>query len=348
MRTKYLKFAVLLFLSGATGYFWAVDRTNPELAAVGHHDVAAEIASLPPTAPLSLITEPVDGTVAVRTAIQQAQKSVDLVIYELTDADVESDLVAAETRGVHVRVLLNHKGPFAAVPNQPAFTMLQNSGVPVAWAPAYFTFTHQKTLIVDGTTAIIMTFNLTPRYYASSRDFGLVDTNLRDVAAIEQVFNSDWSGNKSDVSDGQDLVWSPGSADALLDLINNAKTSVDIYNEEMADPRITSMLESAAARGVAVRVVMTYATNWKPVFNELIAAGVGLKTFASTGKLYIHAKMVMADDHTVFIGSENFSQTSLDGNRELGILITRPDIVSSLLTTFNDDYARARVYTTKN
>ena len=60
--------------------------------------------------------------------------------------------------------------------------------------------------------------------------------------------------------------------------------------------------------------------------------------------LYIHAKMVLADYGTdaaqVFLGSENFSRTSLNRNRELGILLREPDLLDRLHAVFEQDWAK--------
>ena len=53
-----------------------------------------------------------------------------------------------------------------------------------------------------------MTLNLTSRYYATDRDFAIVDTQPADVAAIERVFDADWSWEPISPSAGTgDLVW---------------------------------------------------------------------------------------------------------------------------------------------
>ncbi|HEV8666601.1 MAG TPA: phospholipase D-like domain-containing protein [Candidatus Paceibacterota bacterium] len=139
-------------------------------------------------------------------------------------------------------------------------------------------------------------------------------------------------------------MWSPNSADTLIALISSATSTLEVYNEEMADPRIEAALTAAAARGVAVRVDMTYATNWKAALQSLAAAGVTVRTYASSAKFYIHAKVIVADGSEAFVGSENFSAQSLDSNRELGILIRRPDILQSLETTFDADWAGSRPF----
>ena len=52
---------------------------------------------------------------------------------------------------------------------------------------------------------------------------------------------------------------------------------------------------------------------------------------------YIHAKLIIADSKA-FIGSQNFSTSSLDTNREVGIFLTGGP-VNTLLHQFNQDFA---------
>jgi phosphatidylserine/phosphatidylglycerophosphate/cardiolipin synthase-like enzyme len=307
-------------------------------------DIAAELSGVSAQAPLSLLTEPDDTAEPVMQAIQTAHQSVDLVIYELEDPQVEQALADAQSRGIAVRVMLDNLDSFGNYPNRAAFGFLQAHAVPVEWAPSSLAITHQKTLIIDGTQAFIMTFNLSPQYYTSSRDFAVVDAGPKDVAAIKAVFDADWSGQTTSTDTASDLVWSPGSANTLVALINSATSSLDIYNEEMADSRIENALQAAAARGVHVRVNMTYATSWKKALQSLATSGVEVRTYASSAKFYIHAKVIIADNAEAFIGSENFSTQSLDLNRELGILLKRPDVIQSLEATFNKDWAGSRPF----
>ncbi len=108
-----------------------------------------------PAGSLSLITEPAAGVTPVLNLINTAKHSVDLVMYELEDPGIEQALVTAQSRGVKVRVLLNggyYGKPEAIQPNQTAYNYLQNHHVPVHWTPKYFALTHQKTLVIDGST----------------------------------------------------------------------------------------------------------------------------------------------------------------------------------------------------
>jgi cardiolipin synthase len=293
---------------------------------------------------LGLITEPHAGIAAILHQVTAARRSVDLVMYELLDPRFEAALVADAQRGVKVRVLLNGgyygKGGFPQ--NAAAVAYLKSHGVPVRSSPSFFALTHQKTLIIDGDVADIMTLNLTSEYYASSRDFAVVDRQSRDVAAIERTFNADWAGNRIASQAGSgDLVWSPGALASQLALISSAHRSIDVYDEEMDDPQITDALAAAARRGVDVKVVMTADSEWDTAFAQLVAAGVHVRTYAADAALYIHAKVLLVDATTGFVGSQNFSAGSLDDNRELGITLTDRPILSSLAQTFAADYAGA-------
>ncbi len=294
--------------------------------------------------PLTLIIEPQAGVAPILAAIDNAKKSVDLVIYQLSDEQVEQALVAAKNRGLAVRVMLNPGYYGAQKFNHNAYAYFAAQNIPVHWTPAYFALTHQKTLIIDNQTALIMTFNLTPKYYAADRDFGVIDQAAADVAAIEKTFAADWQNNKTEAQATADLVWSPGAEADLVDLIDSAKISLAVYNEEMADKKIVVALKNAAERKVNVQVVMTDAKNWHTNFQTLAAAGAAIRTFSAKALLYIHAKMILIDDKKVFLGSQNFSSNSLQRNRELGIISTDQTIINSLADTFAADFANAATF----
>lgn len=287
----------------------------------------------------SLITEPTDGIIPVISLIHKASKSIDLVMYEMEDSQIEKALVTAKSQGVVVRVLLN-QGYYTqpAKDNEAAYQDLQSEGVGVHWTPTYFALTHQKTVVMDGNQALIMTFNFTPQYYSADRDFGIIDNDQSDISAIEATFNDDWQSAKDKPSQADNLVWSPGADTTILALINNSHKSLFIENEEMADSAIENAMIAASQRGVSVEVVMTYSSQWANDFKKLVTGGVKIRTYSASASLYIHAKTILADGATAFVGSQNFSATSLKDNRELGILLTDPGILSSLGDIFQRDW----------
>jgi cardiolipin synthase A/B len=263
-------------------------------------------------------------------------------MYELVDPRAESILVADAARGVHVRVILDQR--LERVRNQAAFSYLSARNVNVRWAPDTVDAFHIKAICVDGARCAVMTLNLTSRYYATTRDFAVVDTDEADVTAIEQTFDDDFDGHPGEPASGAGLVWSPGSTSSLADLIGSASHTVLVYNEELSDPIMVDALAAAARRGVHVEVVMTYASSWARSFDVLAAAGAQVHVLYGEHPVYIHAKMIWVDGRRVFLGSENLSVQSLTRNRELGLISTDPTILRSTEQTFAHDAAGARMW----
>lgn len=279
----------------------------------------------------------------IDTLLGNATRSIDLTMYELVDSEIERLLAADAARGVRVRVLLDR--PDEEAENAMAFGYLKAHGVAVRWASNRFDLTHEKAAVIDDRTAVVMTLNFTARYYASTRDFAVVDDLPADVGAIERVFTADWSDIPIAAPRGEDLLWSPGATTSLVGVIRGARAKLLVENEEMSDEAVTSALEAAASRGVDVEVVMTAEPSDETVFDALQRAGVHVATFAEDAALYIHAKAIVADPGTstarAFVGSQNFSVTSLSYNRELGILTSAPSITTPIARAIAADFAAA-------
>jgi phosphatidylserine/phosphatidylglycerophosphate/cardiolipin synthase-like enzyme len=314
------------------------------IAAVALAGYAAAASKPEASGPLRLVVEPqAGGSGPFVKLIDRARRRVELTMYELSDPAVESALAAAEHRGVAVRVLLNggyysHRDG----KNAAAHAYLVGHGVPVRYASTAFAFTHQKTLTVDGTVSAVMTLNFTSVYYASDRDFAVLDSQPADIAAIEAVFDADWRSRSITPSRGTgDLLWSPGAGPALLHLIASAHHGLEVENEELADDDVISALCAAARDGVDVRLVMTYATEWKPALAQLGQCGAHVRLYHGEHPIYVHAKLIVADGRRAFVGSQNFSVTSLERNRELGIVTRDASIVRALSSTFESDYTGA-------
>ncbi|MGD0603007.1 MAG: phospholipase D-like domain-containing protein [Streptosporangiaceae bacterium] len=288
----------------------------------------------------SLIILPDQGENAIYNFVDSAASSIDMTIYELKDTTLVNDLVSREKAGVNVRVILDqaHQSYDAA-----AYSALTAGGVGVTYSSTAFTYTHQKTITVDNAESYISTGNFDTTYYATSRDYGVFDTNAADVAAIVAVFNADYAKTSITPSDGTDLVWSPTDSQShLLALINGAQHSLDIEQEEFSDTAIVNAIVAAANRGVTVRVVVEDPSSYTSELNQVTAAGGKVTGYSSTTGFYIHAKTIIADYGTstakAFAGSENFSSNSLNSNRELGLITTDSGVVSGLESTFSGDF----------
>jgi cardiolipin synthase A/B len=289
----------------------------------------------------SLVVEPGAGFSSVYNLINGAKRSIDVTMYEFSDTTAEHDLAAAAQRGVHVHVILDQREQSE---NSAAYSYFGSHAVKVTWSSPKYRYTHQKTLVVDGSEAVIMTANLTSQYYTTSRDFLVVDTNRADVAAITAVFNADFTQTAVRPGDGSDLIWSPTDSEGkLLGLIHDPTSSLRIYSEEMGDTTVENALIRAAKRGVDVQVCgENESGEYDRAYSKLARAGVHISYYSSSTGFYIHGKVIEADYGTahakVFIGSENFSNTSLNDNRELGLIISSHAVMSAIAGTFASDF----------
>ncbi|MFF4250478.1 phospholipase D-like domain-containing protein [Streptomyces sp. NPDC001663] len=277
--------------------------------------------------------------------INSATTSLDMTMYELEDTTAVNDLIALKNKGVTVRVVLDRQHQSA---NSSAYTALTNAGVGVVWSPSTFTYTHQKTITVDGTKSLILTGNLTSQYYATGRDYGVFTDDTRDVAAIEKVFNADYAGTSITPTDGDHLLWSPtDSRSRLLSVINAATKTLDVEELEFSDSTVVNAIVARAKAGVAVRVVLESPSSYSSQVSAVEAAGGTVVGYSDPDGFYIHAKAMVADyglsTQEVEAGSMNISSNSLSNNRELGIILTGTGVAQSVATTiettFNSDYA---------
>jgi phosphatidylserine/phosphatidylglycerophosphate/cardiolipin synthase-like enzyme len=294
-----------------------------------------------------LVQEPDAGYSSIVGLIGGATRSVRMTMYELTDPAAINALIDAHRRGVTTKVILDaafhgHKT------NAEAFDELGGAGVDVKWAPNGVIY-HQKTITVDDTTAAVGTGNLTPQYYATSRDAWVLDTNPADVDAIAATFDTDYaalpSGRPPEATPAPNLIWSPAARASFLHNIDEAAHSVDVTSEELKDRAVLSALEKAARRGVQCRIVLTENPAWANGIAEVSAAGCSVHLFPDTGTgLYMHEKILLTDNTKLIIGSQNLSTTSLLENRELSLALdtaTAPGVVAAVESTFDADYAAA-------
>lgn len=273
--------------------------------------------------------------------INSATTTLDMTMYELKDTTAVNDLIAREKAGVKVRVILDREETST---NASAYSTLKAAGVGVVYSSSAFTYTHQKTITVNDDESLILTGNLTSEYYPTSRDYGVFDNDLNDVNAIEKVFAADYAHTSITPSDGDNLLWSPTTAESrLLSVINGATTTLDVEEEEFSDSAVVDAIANAAENGVTVRVVLEDPSDYSSEVQEVEDAGATVVGYSSSTGFYVHAKAIVADyglpTQEVEAGSMNITSNSLEDNRELGIILSDSGVASVIENAFDSDYA---------
>jgi cardiolipin synthase len=295
---------------------------------------------------VQVFVEPDAGAHVITDAIRSATKSVWVEMYLLTNRAVINALEDAVNRQVDVRVMLEPH-PFGGGSVSPTETMdrLRAAGIQVKTTNPNFALTHEKGMIIDGSTAYIMTANFTASALGGSssvqnREYGIIDSNPQDVQAVDDIFNADW--NRTDVQlNDPNLVVSPiNSRNDFTSLINSAHNTLLIEAEEMQDSAIEQAIASAAQHGVHVQVILPAPKGSSGDSNSQGIAAIkqGGVQVSEDPRLYMHAKIIVVDGKEAFVGSENISTRSLDQNRELGILVSDQNVLNTLQQTFQSDW----------
>jgi cardiolipin synthase A/B len=310
----------------------------------------------PVTQGVQVFVEPTAGESVITSAITEAKQSVWLEIYLLTNTKVVRALEDAAHRGLDVRVMLEpHPYGMGTASSRKTLDTLSAAGVKAQPTSSSFSLTHEKGMIIDGQTTYIMTCNFTrsalgSSSYTTNREYGIIDTNTQDVQSVQAIFNADWNRTSAQYSDPHLVVSPDNSRNAFTNLMNGAHKTLAIEAEEMQDSQIEQDIANAAKRSVQVQVILPSPSGSSSENTGSDTNSQGISTIKQAGvqvkedaQLYMHAKIIIVDGQEAFVGSENISTTSLDHNRELGLIVSGQSVLNTLQQTFQQDWGVSRV-----
>jgi phosphatidylserine/phosphatidylglycerophosphate/cardiolipin synthase-like enzyme len=123
-------------------------------------------------------------------AIEDAQTSIDLELYVLTDLGIVHALERAQARGVHVRLLLDPRER----PSDAPAAELRARAVPVRLYRGGGELLHAKTMVVDARTVVVGSANWSGGGFARNHELDVVMPDAPAVAhVITQAEDSDWA-----------------------------------------------------------------------------------------------------------------------------------------------------------
>ncbi|MEB3354418.1 MAG: phospholipase D-like domain-containing protein [Cyanobacteriota bacterium] len=297
-----------------------------------------------------LIVMPDDGADAVVGLIDAATSELRLKQFKLQSPAVMEALLQAHRRGVQVRVMLNPHTSGGDRWNDEAYAQLQGWGLQVAWTSEAFPVTHEKSLVVDRSAALVATFNLSDKYFTQTRDYGVVSRAQPVVDQVIAGFEADWNREFFHPDLGVGLVWSSvHSRGQMARIIDMATTTLWIQHPKFVDAVILERIISARERGVKVRLLCGGKhgiSDWDiyDTFSSLrVMERFGVK-IRRQKHLKLHAKLILVDGAYAQTGSMNIDRSAFDLRRELGIESDAPEVVERLKATFQADWDEARKY----
>lgn len=300
-----------------------------------------------------VITPEEDHTKLV-AAFKAAKTSIKVGIFGISSRIIATALKEQVQRGIKVTIICDNYC-LQEGKRKEIFDELKSVGADMYISSSLFSIAHWKMFIVDDRRAFISTMNFITRAN-QMRDFGIFTDDSVIVQEIVKVFSQDIENSKAQTGitpeiTSPHLVWSPvNSEDKLVDLINSAHSSIEIWIENLGNYNVHKALKAAALRKVDVRVLTSVCGMGMPHSQayknskDLLTDGVNVKGMpypANPDLPYVHAKSIHVDNKILFIGSENFSYNSLLKARELGIVLKSKKFQKVLGNYFEKDWSKS-------
>jgi phosphatidylserine/phosphatidylglycerophosphate/cardiolipin synthase-like enzyme len=129
------------------------------------------------------------------------------------------------------------------------------------------------------------------------------------------------------------------TADVFRQLLAGARTSIKIFSPYV-DPTFTGLAEAAKAPIQVVTTLRETRMRSSPVLERFsttrpLAVRYLHEKHAKSQMFQLHAKMILVDSTSAYIGSANFTDTSLHYNFELGLYIEDRDLLTRLHAIFD-------------
>ena len=274
-----------------------------------------------------MIVQPTDGIKPILAVIENAAKSLDLMIFRFDLKEVEKAIEAASNRGVVVRALIAHTNAKGEKQLRQLEQRLLNAGIIVARTADDLVRYHGKAMIVDREELYVFGFNFT-KIDLKSRSFGLVTRDRGRVQDALKLFEADSNRQEFEPA-AEGLVVSPENArEQLATFIKRTKKQLAIYDEKLTDPQMLRLLNQRAKAGVDVRII-----------GKVSKRGAGLKAQKMVG-MRQHIRAMIRDGDTAFVGSQSLRAQELDARREVGLIVKDAKVVKVLLESFESDWAK--------
>ena len=275
---------------------------------------------------MELIVQPADGIQPIIAAIDNASKTLDLIIFRFDLKPVEKAIEGAVKRGVKVRALIAHTNSGGEKRLRQLEMRMLTAGVSVSRTADDLVRYHGKLMIVDREELYVLGFNFTG-LDVKSRSFGLVTRDRRAVQEAVRLFDADALRQDFEPTiDG--VVISPENArEQLATFIKRAKKQLAIWDPKVSDPQMIRLIHQRIKAGVEVRLI-----------GKIAKRGGDLRAQKLPGRLHVRA--MVRDGDAAFVGSQSLRALELDGRREVGIIAKDPKVVKRLLDLFDADWAR--------
>jgi cardiolipin synthase len=278
---------------------------------------------------VKLMVQPDDGIEPMLHALQSAKTSILILIFRYDRSEIERALVEAVQRGVTVQALIAFTNRGEEKNLRKLEMRLLERGITVTRTADDLVRYHGKMFIIDRKELFLLAFNYTHLDITLSRSFGMRVTTPAIVAEAVKLFECD-SHRTPFVSSVHELVVSPINARReLTEFIKGAKKQLLLYEMKISDPDFVKLLREKIADGVDVRII----GKASPRASVLPVRVLTMR---------LHARAILRDGKTAFLGSQSLRKLELEARREIGVIFHDAASVKKMVSIFEADWESAQ------
>lgn len=344
-------------------YFTTPWRPTPPFlgSSVTRGSISAEVVE---TAPYGLDNPNIRDTPDVwLELIENARETIDMEIYTIYGyssgpiADFHDAIYRAAARGVKVRMLIDN-GVYQDPENYAKKVIDRFDANENIEVRLFSQDMHSKVIIVDNEAAYVGSANQSWSAMESNREVGLLIHSAEIAKALATIFEAGWMENEDQpgFENGWAIdwiypvatpiavpSWVAATDETIIGLINSAQSTVraPVYVFSGSPSTLPDALEDAASRGVNVQIIVDadYGPYDYPILKTLAeGANVQIKTEDLGGYSAAHSKVVIIDGKKAYVGSANWTNTSMTWRREVGIAFEDQTLASALEEIFRTDW----------
>ena len=299
---------------------------------------------------------------ALVTAIDGAQQTVDMAIYELESQPITDALIRAQERGVRVRLVTD--GEYGLESPDATFDQLELAGIPIVSDGTRRGYMHNKFVVIDSLYVWTGSSNFKPNaFYRNNNNAMLIRSSRlaqNYTAEFEELFAGQFGRTSpqhiahATVTIGatriETFFESEGDVGArLAGLISEARSvrfmafsfTENLTWTEGGTQRSVMLLLRDRAQAGALDVRGIVEASSRSLVKPLLCAGLDVR---QDGNPYVmHHKVFIFDDSIVAMGSFNFSSRASNDNDENMLIIHNPDIARAYLEEFSRLWAEAQL-----
>jgi cardiolipin synthase len=277
---------------------------------------------------VKLLIQPEDGIEPLLAGIRNAKKTIQILIFRIDRSEVEKALVEAAGRGVAVQALIAYTNR-GGDKNLRRFEMrLLERGITVTRTSDDLVRYHGKMFIIDSKELYLLAFNYTHLDISLSRSFGVVVTKPELVKEACKLFECDVKRVPYTAGD-DDFVVSPANArEQLTRFIKGAKKQLLMYEMKISDREFVKMLYEKVSEGVDVRIIGR---------TQVKGASLPMRTLP----IRLHARAILRDGESAFLGSQSLRKLELEARREIGVIVHNAKVVKEMIAVFDKDWQGA-------